>query len=384
MALFQNLFGGGQQPGMQQPVGMQQPMLPRVPWGQNPMITTAALSLLGGRNLNEGLANVAATAPAGMAAKSGMQQFMLAQQDAQAKKAEAEARKAQMNDVMKAWPGLSPEQRALFSVQPELFGQYAMSTMEAPKPTDDMREYDLAKSQGFDGTFQDYMTSMKRAGATNINNNVGGTNKYAETVDTGIANDFLTIQQEGRKATDTKTALTAMERSMSDPNFYSGAGGETVAGLKKLIVLFGGDPSQAASTETFNALAKQAALENMGGSLGSGFSNADRDFVTGQVPALGNTPEGNKALIEINKKMAERKEQVAKMARDYATRNGGRIDYAFYDQLAQWAEANPLFPQQQGQAAPGAGGGQGAPQIPQMDVGGSVTLPDGTVIERVE
>lgn len=130
MALFQNLFGGGQQSGMQQPVGMQQPMLPRVPWGQNPMITTAALSLLGGRNLNEGLANVAATAPAGMAAKSGMQQFMLAQQDAQAKKAETEARKAQMNDVMKAWPGLSPEQRALFSVQPELFGQYAMETMK--------------------------------------------------------------------------------------------------------------------------------------------------------------------------------------------------------------------------------------------------------------
>lgn len=124
---FPNPFAG-------QTAQPQQPVLPRVPWNQNPMITTAGLALLGGRNINEGLANVAATAPAGMAAKSGMQQFMLAQQEAQAKKAEDEARKAQMNDVLKAWPGLSPEQRALFSAQPELFGQYAMSTM-GPKET---------------------------------------------------------------------------------------------------------------------------------------------------------------------------------------------------------------------------------------------------------
>lgn len=129
MALFQNLFGG-QQPGMQPAA----PPLPRVPWAQNPMVTTAALSLLGGRNLNDGLANVAATAGQGMAAKTGMQQFMLAQQEAQAKKAEQEQRRAQMNEVMKAWPGLSPEQRALFSAQPELFGQYAMGTMTPEKP----------------------------------------------------------------------------------------------------------------------------------------------------------------------------------------------------------------------------------------------------------
>lgn len=119
---FPNPFAG-------QTAQPQQPVLPRVPYKQNPMITTAALSLLGGRNINEGLANVAATAPAGMAAKSGMQQFMLAQQEREAQKAEQEARKSQMNEVMKAWPGLSPEQRALFSAQPELFGEFALKQM---------------------------------------------------------------------------------------------------------------------------------------------------------------------------------------------------------------------------------------------------------------
>ena len=126
MALFGNLFGPPQQPGMQPAAP-----LPRVPWNQNPMVTTAALSLLGGRNLNEGLANVAATAGQGMAAKSGLQAFMLAQQEKQAAKSEADARKAQMNDVLKAWPGLTEQQRALFSAQPELFGQYAVDSMGA-------------------------------------------------------------------------------------------------------------------------------------------------------------------------------------------------------------------------------------------------------------
>lgn len=43
------------------------------------------------------------------------------------------------------------------------------------KPTDDMREYNLAQSQGYTGSFVDYMTDMRRAGATNITNTVGGT-----------------------------------------------------------------------------------------------------------------------------------------------------------------------------------------------------------------
>src|SRR5690606_13850580 len=41
-------------------------------------------------------------------------------------------------------------------------------------PTDDMREYEYARGQGYQGTFQQFMTEMKRAGATNVTTNVGG------------------------------------------------------------------------------------------------------------------------------------------------------------------------------------------------------------------
>lgn len=49
---------------------------------------------------------------------------------------------------------------------------------EGLKPTDDMREYEFAKGQGFDGNFTDYMTQMKKASAMNINN--GGVQLPAE------------------------------------------------------------------------------------------------------------------------------------------------------------------------------------------------------------
>lgn len=43
-----------------------------------------------------------------------------------------------------------------------------------PKATDDIREYEFAQRQGFDGTFQDFMMETRRAGASQTNVNVGG------------------------------------------------------------------------------------------------------------------------------------------------------------------------------------------------------------------
>lgn len=165
MALFPNPFAG-------QTAQPQQPVLPRVPWNSNPLVTSTALGLLGGRNINEGFANAAAAAPAGMAAKSGMQQFMLAQQEKQAKKAEDEARKAQLNEVIKNYPNIPEQLRPVFMAQPELFPQYAVQSTMPADPTDDIREYQKAVEQGFTGGFMDYMTAMKKAGAsvTNIDN----------------------------------------------------------------------------------------------------------------------------------------------------------------------------------------------------------------------
>lgn len=43
----------------------------------------------------------------------------------------------------------------------------------ATKPTDDMREYETARSQGFGGSFMDYMVKMKEAGRNQVNIDTG-------------------------------------------------------------------------------------------------------------------------------------------------------------------------------------------------------------------
>jgi hypothetical protein len=156
----------------------------------------------------------------------------------------------------------------------------------------------------------------------------------------------MTEAQAARTAIGT---LSMMEQAVEDPGFYSGFGGPQVMELKRLAAAIGIDPEGVDSMEAFNALSKQAALAAMGGSLGTGFSNADRDFVEQQVPNLANTPEGNRKLIQIQKAIAERKVQIAELATEYVNEHGV-LDANFDRELATWAEANPLFG--------GAGGGQ--------------------------
>jgi hypothetical protein len=47
------------------------------------------------------------------------------------------------------------------------------ASVDASKPTDDMREYELAKQQGYEGTFVDYQRQMREAGRTQVNVDTG-------------------------------------------------------------------------------------------------------------------------------------------------------------------------------------------------------------------
>jgi hypothetical protein len=109
---------GGQPPA----TNAQQYQMPQLPWASNDAVTMAALGLIGGNTLNQGLQNVAQMAPAGLASNTAKRRDMYTLQ-------QQAAQKAQMNEALKNWPGLTPEQKAMFTNQPDLFAQYAVSTM---------------------------------------------------------------------------------------------------------------------------------------------------------------------------------------------------------------------------------------------------------------
>ena len=57
---------------------------------------------------------------------------------------------------------------------------------------------------------------------------------------------------------------------------------------------------------------------------------------------MGQTRAGRKLLINTRKKMNRRAQEVAARARMYL-RDHGTLDTGFEDELAEWAEENPLF-----------------------------------------
>lgn len=201
-------------------------------------------------------------------------------------------------------------------------------------PASDTRPYQV----GPDG-------KLDVVGSTGMTVNVGAQEgRYDQVIGEGLGKRDLEIQNEATNAISTLTTLDAMEAQMADPAFYSGFGAEQIKVLKQAAAAMGIDPEGVSSIESFNALSKQSALNLMGGSLGTGFSNADRDFVMDQVANLANTADGNRKIIAIQRKLAERKIQIAVLAEDYKAENEGRIDAGFSRELQRWAEANPLFP----------------------------------------
>lgn len=191
---------------------------------------------------------------------------------------------------------------------------------------------------------------LAQAGRTEINNNMPGQTTetaYDKEIGTKYANRFMEFQDKGSNASRGLNTIAVMRQAMNQPGFYSGTGAQAVQYGKRLLSSLGVSDAEVnglASMEQFSSMSKQAALDAMGGSLGNGFSNADRDFVTGQVAALDTSEPGNRALLDIQEKVLKRQQEIAKMAGDYANKHGGRIDAGFDSLLIDWSEKNPLFP----------------------------------------
>lgn len=243
------------------------------------------------------------------------------------------------------------------------------------QPTDLQKNYQAAVKQGYQGTIFDYQKELKQAGA-----NPKAEDAYDQTRGKADAEYFVETQKGGRDASSQITTLKRMQSLLNDPNFYSGWNGGRATAFKKMAVSLGiKDAETAAPNELFDKLSKQAVLDKAGGSFGTGFSNGDRDYIDATTANINNTPEGNRQIIDMGLKVAQRRVEVSKMARDYARKNGGRLDSGFDDEVAAFAEKNPLFPQAPAaaptppaQASPSPAPAAPPPQRPAG--GGAVTI----------
>ena len=191
--------------------------------------------------------------------------------------------------------------------------------------------------------------------------NMGGEKAFDAEVGKAYAKQYTDLQSGDRNARNKLNTLALMEQAMNTPGFYSGIGGEGVKRANQFLGALGFKDAKAASgAEVMDALGNQIVLDQLGGSLGAGISDSDRKSIALIGPSIQKTPEGNRQLIGIYRSIAQREQQIAQMARDYAKANGGRIDAGFDDQVARFAEANPLFPAAQSSARAQSDGVAGA------------------------
>lgn len=140
-----------------------------------------------------------------------------------------------------------------------------------PAPTDDIREYNFAKQQGFPGTFQDWMIAGRKAGATNVNVGGGGSDKDI----------FTTTKEQSDAAKAAQRGLSSLSQAQQAlPGAITGAAADQRLGLQKIGALLGvADTEAIVDTETFrSAIAPQVAAMLKATVGSTQISNADREF----------------------------------------------------------------------------------------------------------
>jgi len=224
------------------------------------------------------------------------------------------AQRAQMNEALKNWPGLTPEQRALFTNQPELFGQYAVSTM-TPKenwvsltdpaqrlaagiPASDTRPAQMDRLTGeikFPGGAS---TQISFPGET-------AEQALSKSLGTEVAKDMVTRRATAQEAVSSLQSSTEA-RKLLDSGVITGAGANWIVGFNKVLQQAGFHASDdaTANTEAFVATRAQEVgriIKLFG--AGTGLSDADREFATKAAAGQITLNEASiRRILDINEK----------------------------------------------------------------------------------
>lgn len=220
-----------------------------------------------------------------------------------------------------------------------------------PKPaederTDDIKEYEMAQEAGYKGSLQDWILEQKRAGAASTNIRLPPQqNAEAEAVGKWSGEQYGAIQTAGMEANSKISKYRRMGQLLEGVN--TGKLAPTMAQIAAVGESFGIKiDDKLGEKQALEALSSEVALTLRNPSGGAGMpgalSDKDREFLMGMTPGLGKTPQGNHLIIETATKLADRDRQVAKLARDYRKKHG-ELNEGFYDELAAYSDANPLF-----------------------------------------
>ena len=238
--------------------------------------------------------------------------------------------------------GLTPEELDP-ATGPKMMMAQAGQHVESIKPTDDMREYNLSKSQGFTGTFLDFDKQRRSASAARTNINMPMETAYDKEMGKQLAGEYIKSQETAAKAAQAQGDLRVMQDAADNPAVYTGTGGNTIQGLKKAAqTLFGVYVQGVPEGELIQRTTAKIAL-SLKDSLPGPMSDSDRQFLMDLPAGLTTSPEGIRRVVKLG--LAQRQWEIerAQAAQKFATQNGGRLTPEVYRVLSgvdqKWARS---------------------------------------------
>lgn len=213
---------------------------------------------------------------------------------------------------------------------------------EGPKMTDDMREYEYARSQGFQGSFADFQQEMRRAGASQVNIDQKTESAFDKKSAEKQAERFDAIVQDGFKA-DQMVADVQGLRDIAT-RITTGKTAEITAALGPYAEALGVKIEGLGDMQAFEAIAARVAPSLRTPGVGAMSDFELRSFIKA-LPTLGKTPQGNQIIADTLDAMAQHKKAAAEIA---SLAIGGQLDRQEAErQLRELPDPLTLFKQSQ-------------------------------------
>jgi hypothetical protein len=284
---------------------------------------------------------------------------------------ELESRQEAMKSAMLKL-GYPAELAAAAGKIPELGTSVISNALKPKDPIAALQEYQFAVSQGYKGTFLDYQTSLKQAGASNTKIDLGNPeNAFSKKGAEIQAENFGEIAKGGAAARQGLSDVQTLQQLYA--NIGTGKGAEIKRAIGPWAQQFGINVENLSDIQAADAIAARLAP-----SLRVPGSGAQSDFELTQflktMGSVGADPQANAIATQTLTSVFQTKAKAADIANrvlsgSLSRDEGNRQIAALPDPMAQWREFQKNKP---------AAGSTGAPDLP---VGGQTVI-DGVTIKR--
>jgi len=177
--------------------------------------------------------------------------------------------------------------------------------------TDEIKEYNLAKKQGFAGSFFDFKSGLKKAGATNVSVDTKGENSFATEAGKVQAKRFDELAGEGQKARQMVSDIDTLTEL--GKNIETGKTAEAKAKIGPYAEALGIKVDKLSDIQAYEAIVNRVAPSLRVPGSGAQSDYELKNFVK-SLPSLGNTPDGNAMAAATLKGLQENKVLAAEIA----------------------------------------------------------------------